>query len=220
MRWLCGELSCDVRSLLEEERLVAALPASTRARAIARAREALAAGTAALLSPPGLSRLLPSLTVVGLFGLVSALCGVGAFVLSTHLSSSSVVAAAPPVERPAADDSRSAASPSADAPIVESSPSEQAHPTAEDGREELRLLELARAKLANDDFAAALSPLAEHARRFRQGRLAEEREALRLRALSGLGRREEVRRGAAAFEARFPRSPLVPVIQQMAASEP
>jgi hypothetical protein len=220
MRWACGELSCEVRSLLLEERPIAALPTWTRTRAIARARQAVASNAAALQLSSGLAGFLPSLAIVGALGVASAISGIGGFLLASHLSSSSVAGATSPRERPTADDSRSAGGRSTDAPVVECSPLAQPHPAAEDGREELRLLELARARLANEDFAAAMPPLAEHARRFRQGRLVEEREALRLEALAGLGRREEVRRAAAAFEARFPRSPLVPVIQQMASSEP
>ena len=86
------------------------------------------------------------------------------------------------------------------------------------GAEELRLLEQARVAVAREDFASALVPLAAHARRFRDGRLTEEREALRVKALLGLGRRDEVRQAAAAFVARFPRSLLVPIVNQMASS--
>jgi hypothetical protein len=84
--------------------------------------------------------------------------------------------------------------------------------------DELRLLGEARAAVARHDFAAALGPISEHARRFRNGRLAEEREALRVRALSGLGRTDEAQRAADAFETRFPRSVLAPAVSHMPAS--
>jgi hypothetical protein len=87
----------------------------------------------------------------------------------------------------------------------------------EPGPEELQLLRLARAAVARQDFAAALVPIGEHARRFTNGRLTEEREALRVRALSGLGRTEDARRAANAFESRFPRSVLLPAVSHMAA---
>jgi hypothetical protein len=87
-------------------------------------------------------------------------------------------------------------------------------------RLELRLLRQARAAVARDDFAGALVPIAEHARRFKEGRHAEEREALRVKALSGMGRRDEARRAAAAFKARFPRSVLLPAVNRLAATEP
>ncbi len=87
-------------------------------------------------------------------------------------------------------------------------------------REELRLLWLARAAVARRDFAGALAPLSEHARRFKDGRLTEEREALRVRALAGLGRTSEARQAAHRFEARFPRSVLLPAVRQMPSSTP
>jgi len=71
----------------------------------------------------------------------------------------------------------------------------------------------ARDAVARKDFAAALPPIVEHARRFKNGRLAEEREALRLKALVGLGRTEDARRAAAAFEARLQRGELLPAVR-------
>ena len=91
---------------------------------------------------------------------------------------------------------------------------------ADAAREELHLMREARAAVARGDFAAALSPIAEHTRRFKNGRLVEEREALRVKALGGLGRAEEARHAAAAFRARFPRSVLLPAVGQMPAPGP
>jgi len=75
---------------------------------------------------------------------------------------------------------------------------------------ELELLHRAQADYAGHDFASALAVVAEHRRRFPNGRLAEEREALRVRALIGAGRTSEARSAAAAFAERFPRSVLLP----------
>ena len=83
-------------------------------------------------------------------------------------------------------------------------------------RAELRLLRQARAAVAREDHAAALPFLAEHVRRFKNGRLAEEREALRVKALAGAGRLDEAQIAAAAFRARFSRSVLLPVVSQLA----
>jgi hypothetical protein len=106
-----------------------------------------------------------------------------------------------------------------DEPSAPERPSETARLSPSDAaRAELRLLRQARAAVARQDFAAALVPLAEHARRFKTGRLTEEREALRVKALAGLGRNDEARRAAAAFEARFPHSVLLPAVSQMPAS--
>ena len=85
---------------------------------------------------------------------------------------------------------------------------------------ELRLLQQARAAVAREDFLLAIQLLAEHARRFKTGRLVEEREALRVKSLAGLGRRGAARRAAADFEANFPRSPLLPTVSEMLDSMP
>src|SRR5206468_1672542 len=87
-------------------------------------------------------------------------------------------------------------------------------------RDELHLLRRARAAVARGDFGAALSPIAEHTRRYRNGRLAEEREALRVKTLVGLGRTDEAWRAASSFRARFPHSVLLPAVSQMPASAP
>jgi len=116
-------------------------------------------------------------------------------------------------------------------PVIDEAPAEVPHeapalPTraplskADAARAELRLLRQARGAVARGDYAAALAPIGEHAHRFKDGRLAEEREALRVKSLAGLGRTDEARRAAKAFRARFPRSVLLPAVSQMPASEP
>jgi len=79
---------------------------------------------------------------------------------------------------------------------------------------ELRLLQGAQSAYTSQDFPDALVLLAEHARRFPEGRFAEEREALRIRSLEGAGRGDEARHALAAFGRRFPRSALLPRLQQ------
>jgi len=81
---------------------------------------------------------------------------------------------------------------------------------------ELTLLLRANQAMNRDDFAGALAAVAEHARRFRNGRLVEEREALRVQSLAGLGLQEEARRAAAQFHARFPRSVLLSTVTRIA----
>ena len=73
---------------------------------------------------------------------------------------------------------------------------------------ELRVLRPAQQAVARQDFATALAAIAEHRRRFPSGRLAEEREALRVKALLGLGRDAEAQQAGAIFRKRFPRSAL------------
>jgi hypothetical protein len=80
---------------------------------------------------------------------------------------------------------------------------------------ELRVLQPARYAVARQDYAAALSAIAEHQRRYASGKLAEEREALRVKALLGLGRTAEAQRAGVAFRARFPHSVLLGRIDEL-----
>ena len=61
---------------------------------------------------------------------------------------------------------------------------------------------------------------AEHARRFRDGPLAEECEALRVESLLAAGHASEARRAAVAFAKRFPRSVLLPGIVETSHEDP
>jgi len=82
-------------------------------------------------------------------------------------------------------------------------------PIGEAGTTELELLGRAQAAYTQRDFSRALGLLGEANRRFPNGHLAEEREALRVRSLMGAGRAVEGQRAAAAFAVRFPRSVLL-----------
>jgi hypothetical protein len=84
--------------------------------------------------------------------------------------------------------------------------------------EELRLLVRARQADAHADYASVLGLLAEHERTYPTGRLAEEREVLRVKALVGLGRGGEARQVAAGFRRQFPRSVLLHKVDEMLAS--
>jgi hypothetical protein len=74
------------------------------------------------------------------------------------------------------------------------------------------LLDMARTALAKGEPGAALAPLERHARRFPKGKLSEEREALRVRILALLGRDDEAKTRAEAFQSHFPGSLFAPVI--------
>jgi len=210
----------DVRALLDHEREVPPLPATVRARAIARARAALVAGV------PRRATLIPVrrthwAAVAALIFLVSGGVGAAAYQFRAHLLPARDVApapakiVAPPAPRPAPP-----APPIVEEQVAPSAPAKPALSKAETAREELRLLRQARAAVAREDYTAALPPITEHARRFKDGRLAEEREALRVKALAGLGRTEDARRVAAAFRARFPRSVLLSAVNRLSPSEP
>jgi len=85
---------------------------------------------------------------------------------------------------------------------------------------ELELLKHAQAAYGRGELVGALAALAEHARRFPLGRLTEEREALRVRSLQDLGRTVEAERAARAFASRFRRSALLPrVLEALGSAE-
>ena len=215
MIWPRSKLSLDVRLLLDRERKIAVLPAAARARALFRARSALAAGVATRQAPSRAPSALRWAAAAGLACVTTVAVGAVAYSVGVRARPPApAVAAAPPTESPTSHWS------AGDAPfrdlLTRPELPAPAPARAETGvRVELRLLEQARAAVAREDFGTAMQLLAEHGRRFRKGRLVEEREALRVKALASLGRRGDARRAAAQFEARFPRSPLLPAVSQM-----
>ncbi|HEX4478510.1 MAG TPA: hypothetical protein VH142_25685 [Polyangiaceae bacterium] len=214
----------DVRALLDQERAIPPVPAPVRARALARARAALVAGRVTSLDGFVSAPRTRWGVVVAVACAASAAIGATAYEMGVH-------------HRPIAGDHPAAptitvvetspvpSTPTTPIVVVPSSapapavPPRRSSPAAP-APEELRLLQQARAAVARQDFAAALPLIAEHAREFKNGRLAEEREALRVRALSGLGRTEEAQHAADAFGSRFPRSVLLPAVSRMPASTP
>lgn len=204
-----------VRAILDQERPIPALAPDVRARALAAARASLAAGAV----PPAHAPVswIRWAAIAGLTAAAGAAVGAVAYHRHGQALRAPIDTAGPPA-------AASSATPTA-IPALAVPQSDPAAPTAvaEEAKrsklvvpqEELRLLRQARAAVAREDFAAALPPLLEHARRFKDGRLAEEREALRVKTLAGLGRKGEARRAAAAFEARFPRSVLLPAVRQI-----
>lgn len=74
---------------------------------------------------------------------------------------------------------------------------------------ELRLLEPARSNIARGNFSAALSAILRHQREYPRGQLVEEREALRVRALWGMGARSEAQTAAVRFRQWYPHSGLL-----------
>jgi hypothetical protein len=80
---------------------------------------------------------------------------------------------------------------------------------------ELRVLRPAQQAVSRGEFTSALAAVVKHQRRFASGQLAEEREALRVKALLGLGRTADARRAGAGFRQRFPHSALLGRIDEM-----
>jgi hypothetical protein len=131
------------------------------------------------------------------------------------------VATAPEVLAPPAEVVEAPAvveAPVAEAPVVEVEPPPTSADDGADDEEdslgdEMALVARAQTALHRGLFASALSALDEHARRFPRGDLAEEREALAVQALARAGRDDEASARASRFEARYPRSVLVPVVR-------
>ncbi len=85
---------------------------------------------------------------------------------------------------------------------------DDATPVRNTNHGELTLLSRARRAIAAGDYRVALNWTKTHRQRFRNGELVEEREALHIEALRGLGREREARRASGEFRQRFPRSVL------------
>jgi hypothetical protein len=209
----------DVRALLDHEREIQPLPATVRARALARAHAAVVAGGSRVATPAPAPRTRWA-AAAAVVCLLSVAVGASAYQIRARIH-----LATPPSRPPAAAPVQAPPPSVRSAPIAEvvpeapaPAPVPPALSRADAARAELRLLRQARAAVAREDYPAALPPIAEHARRFKDGRLTEEREALRVKALAGLGRSEDARRAAAAFRARFPRSVLLPAVNQMSPS--
>jgi len=218
-------LPSEVCALLDCERELSPLPATVRARSLARARAALVAGVdrRAILVAPRRAR---RAAVAAMACILGAAVGAAAYEIRVQLAAPAAPSRAPAVAPAATIETARTGTPpraqalsTSSAPIVEERRATPAVSHASAGYAELRLLREARAAVAREDCVAALRPIAEHARRFREGRLSEEREALRVKALVGCGRTGDARRAAAAFRARFPRSVLLPAVSQMPAGE-
>jgi len=216
----------QLEELIEHAKVVRPLPPLSRARVLKRAQASALSG----LAPSVASDLLPSKgnwSRAWFSGAACATLFAAAAALAIHgrepvtelpneaqLGEPAVVASAPLVGVPSASaaelESEPEPEPALPAPsaLAPSSVKQPARP-AESYAGELELLRRAHAAFAGGDFSTALRLLAEHARRFPSGRLAEEREALRVRALSSSGQGDAARRAAEAFAARFPRSVLL-----------
>jgi hypothetical protein len=208
----------DVRALLDHEREIMPLSATTRARAIARARAALVAGVDRRATPVPVGH--PRWAAAA-----ALLCVLGGAVGAAAYQFRAYIAPRPEIH-PIAVPAKAVAAPrpAAPAPVVQDEPPAAAGRSilskADAARAELHLLRQARAAVAREDYASALRPIAEHAHRFKDGRLSEEREALRVKALAGLDRTDDARRVATAFRARFPRSVLLSAVNRLSPSEP
>jgi hypothetical protein len=206
----------DIDVLLEQGRVIPPISGSVRARALALARSTTATSSpehgdvAPVVRRHGLAITLAASVafVVGAAGAAVALRGRSRDEPHAMQPPSARVevasCAAPTALSPA---SQVAPQPSAEPKIVRTEPSVNSR---ESYTAELVLLQRAQAAYADRNFATTLLLVSEHTRRFPNGRLAEEREALHVKALVGAGREDEAHRVATGFSARFPRSALLP----------
>jgi len=219
--------------LFEAERQLVPEPEAIRRRVVSRARAAVSSGNL-----PGRTldarplRAFPlgkaAAAIVLLVGLTAAAYELGyrQSKVPTKVVVPSVAPVPPtvpaPAEATALTESSSEPLPPPPRRPTKSRPLPAAAPTAavDAYASELRLLRPAQMALGQSSFADALALVDEHQRRFPMGHLAEEREALRVKALLGLDRREEARRAVAAFRVRFPNSALLARIQAMLGTDP
>jgi hypothetical protein len=110
-----------------------------------------------------------------------------------------------------------AASPAPALDHLEPSSSVETHSTL---GAERALLHEARDKLRLGQLGQANRAIEEHRQRFPQGQLVEEREALAIRVLAQLGDMPGAQLAAARFRARYPRSILLPVVEEALRTKP
>jgi hypothetical protein len=208
----------ELEVLLEGGRVIQPVPDVVRARSLSRARATMAAIAAVPHEPiPTVRRLGMMVALAASIALAVGATAVAAVLLGRASSPHEL---APPdlshLDRPAHITAREVVAPSLPTVVSPSTlltrPQYSGRPVTarESYAAELHLLQRAQVAYANREFGRALALVFEHGRRFPSGRLAEEREVLRVRALSGAGRTEEASSASAAFAARFPRSILLP----------
>jgi hypothetical protein len=85
---------------------------------------------------------------------------------------------------------------------------------------ERALLDVARSALARGEASEALAAADRHARGYPDGALVEEREAIAIKALMALGRREEARTRARELERKYPNSLVLRAVKSAVEGSP
>lgn len=210
--WLDPEL----RGMLDDAKELDRPPPDAKAAISAAVRAKVAA--APLPSPPGLR--VPAWTLAIAFGAGATL---GA--LAMRESKPSEPPTIPSAELPAPTTTTTTTTSSSAAPIETTtalappSASASAPPTptpvlpAVDLERERVILEAAKVALARGDGDAALDAVHDHQKRFPDGALAEERDALEIQALVATGDRSAASARAARFRTKYPKSLFLPAVQ-------
>lgn len=226
-------LSTRAKALLAEERLLPRESEALKQRALDRARLALDRPSGVALRGSEETRpfesarrrapraLLLSAAALAVAGLAAAGAGVFRLAKSPTESAEPTRAAAPPTTAqtpqvaPAPLPAKEPAAPAPSEPHRATPPVESARGASiQTYAVELGLLEPARSSIARGDYAGAMTAIARHQREYPRGQLAQEREALRVRALWGLGQRASAENAAAAFRKRYPKSGLLSWMKQ------
>ena len=215
--------------LLAEERQRSADDEALKQRVLMRASEALASdrpsGVALRRAAPnGPARRAPRAVLLVAAALAAAglaAAAAGVYGLSEPAKSPKIVVAPPvvpqaPPEKPIASPLRAGVTPepSAHTPVREpplaTAPGRAGQVSSvQQYAAELGVLDPARKSIARGDYTGAMGAIARHQREYPRGQLAEEREALRVRALWGTGQKASAESAAAAFRQRYPRSMLL-----------
>jgi hypothetical protein len=234
-------LSAQARELVAKERARGPEDAAMKLRALERAREALQqdrpSGVALRASRsawPAAARRAPrTLLLIAAAVAVAGLSAAGAGLYGWQSSRatvrpvelSSVVAPRPPTLTPVPRQTPSvvSAAPSPTPPERPKSATPVEGPTASSIQTyalEAGLLEPARRGIGSGNYGTAMSAIARHQREYPRGQLAQEREALRVRALWGMGQKPAAESAAAAFRKRYPRSGLLSWMPEPAKAAP
>ena len=226
-----GPLAQDLDALLDAERRYPDPPAQVRARVLARVRATMGGAPAAPMA--GTATALAARPVV--LALATFALGV-----ATGIGAKAWIDRAPdPPAEPAPSTARPSR-PEPPAPVASQSdpfrppevslspekpPAVRPHAgraaPVEDALEAERVvLQLARAHLAAGNGPAALQQIERHERAFPGGTLAEEREALAVKALLLTANHAAARTRAAEFRRHYPRSIYLPAVEQALESMP
>jgi hypothetical protein len=216
----------EVEAVIEQGRQIPPAPDVVRARLLARARAAFAASVASPHVIPALStttvwrgrRIAVAASVLLVFVAAAAGAAFHARIASApDTAPTPPLVPAPPAVR-ASVPSIPPVQPPEPVPSTRTQRPRRTITPQESYAAELQLLQRAQSEYASHELANALVLLAEHGRRFPKGRLAEEREALRVRSLARAGRGDDARRALASFANRFPHSAFLPRLQAAASS--
>jgi len=218
------EVEAAVETVMEQGRQIRPAPDVARARLLGRARAAVAESRASLLSASALSpatawrgrRIAVAAGALLAFGTAAA--GAAVYSRVTRAPEVAPLPRAPEAPSPGALAARLPAAPPSELVPSTRIPRHRSITPQESYAAELQLLQRAQSEYASHDFDNALVLVAEHGRRFPNGRLAEEREAMRVRSLARAGRGDEARRALTAFAKRFPHSAFLPRLQEAARS--